>query len=319
MNYDRLLQLGGIDREVPPIPGYITKEQLQGEIDGINVLIPEEASDENQLADKAYVNNKVSTDSATFRGTYNLVSDLSLTTSTTREQVATALGTAIPTADNNDFCYVEVPTDDARPTEIAHTDRYKFNGTAWVFEYQLNSITAVQWDAINSGINATLVGKLNSLSVTSCRPFKEGWPTNTTLAAFCAAVVADTDAVVGQVYLGQLGCSGLPDGMANGEAEVKVTQGLSGKLLVITMTSTNLSPFHWEQSYYNNTLYGWKSWTTKEDFNTESAFQKNLAAIMSLAANPNAGVTTKTTDPEWKLVYTDNDDRILLGKRQDNT
>jgi hypothetical protein len=33
MNYDRLLQLGGIDREVPPIPGYITKEELQKEID----------------------------------------------------------------------------------------------------------------------------------------------------------------------------------------------------------------------------------------------------------------------------------------------
>ena len=29
MNYDRLLQLGGIDREVPPIPGYISKEELK--------------------------------------------------------------------------------------------------------------------------------------------------------------------------------------------------------------------------------------------------------------------------------------------------
>lgn len=57
MNYDRLLQLGGIDREVPPIPGYITKEQLQGEIDGIKALIPEEASEENQLADKKYVDD----------------------------------------------------------------------------------------------------------------------------------------------------------------------------------------------------------------------------------------------------------------------
>ena len=29
MNYDRLLQLGGIDREVPPIPPYIAKEELK--------------------------------------------------------------------------------------------------------------------------------------------------------------------------------------------------------------------------------------------------------------------------------------------------
>lgn len=35
MNYDRLLQLGGIDREAPPIPGYITKEELKEEIDDL--------------------------------------------------------------------------------------------------------------------------------------------------------------------------------------------------------------------------------------------------------------------------------------------
>lgn len=108
MNYDRLLQLGGIDREVPPIPGYISKEELKEDIDGINGKIPEEASTENQLADKEYVDE-------------------------------------------------------------------------------------------------------------------------------------------------------------------------------------------------------------------ESAFQKNISAIMSLAVDPNAGVTTVTTNPEWKLVYTDSEDRILLGKRQDNT
>lgn len=60
MNYDRLLQLGGINREVPPVPGYITKEQLQGEIDGIKALIPDEASDDNQLADKNYVKDEIS-------------------------------------------------------------------------------------------------------------------------------------------------------------------------------------------------------------------------------------------------------------------
>ena len=29
MNYDRLLQLGGIDSEVPPVTGYISKEELK--------------------------------------------------------------------------------------------------------------------------------------------------------------------------------------------------------------------------------------------------------------------------------------------------
>ena len=35
MNYDRLLQLGGIDREVPPIPRYISKQDLQNQIDDL--------------------------------------------------------------------------------------------------------------------------------------------------------------------------------------------------------------------------------------------------------------------------------------------
>ncbi len=137
MNYDRLLQLGGIDREVPPIPGYITKEQLQGEIDGIGALIPEEASDTNQLADKNYVNEKVSTDSATFRQTWNLVSDLGLTTAATHSDIEAALATAITTADNNDYAFVQIPTADATPTKIAKTERYKFNGTAWGYEFDV--------------------------------------------------------------------------------------------------------------------------------------------------------------------------------------
>lgn len=144
MNYDRLLQLGGIDREVPPIPGYITKEQLQSEIDDICALIPEEATPENQIADKAYVNSTVATDSATFRDTYNLVSDLSLTTAATHTDIATALASTIATADNNDYCYVQIPVADDQPTIIADVDRYKFNGTAWSFEFSLTNIIDVK-------------------------------------------------------------------------------------------------------------------------------------------------------------------------------
>lgn len=135
MNYDRLLQLGGIDRQVPPIPGYISKQELKDGIDAINAKIPTEASEENQLADQQYMNEKVSTDSATFRGSHNLVSDLGLTAAATRSDIATALGTTISTADNNDYCYVEIPAADATPTEIARVERYKFNGTVWGYEY----------------------------------------------------------------------------------------------------------------------------------------------------------------------------------------
>lgn len=51
----------------------------------------------------------------------------------------------------------------------------------------------------------------------------------------------------------------------------------------------------------------------------ETAYQKNFATIMALATDPNAGVTISTTNPEWQLALTDNEDRLLIGKRHDNT
>ena len=134
-------------------------------IEAILLLIPSAASSLNQLADKAFVNSSIATASATFRGTYNLVSDLNLTVSATHAQIGAALAGAVSDEDNNDYAFVQVPTSDATPTQIAKTERYKFNGTTWEYEYDLNNsgYTADQWAAINSGINAALVSKLSAL------------------------------------------------------------------------------------------------------------------------------------------------------------
>lgn len=139
-------------------------EALDGRLDTVEGLIPSQAATTNQLADKAFVNSSISTATANFKGTKNLVTDLNLTISATESQVATALATAITGADNNDYAFVQVPTADATPTEIARVDRYKYNGTAWSFEYSLNnsSYTATQWAAINSGITSTLVTAFNA-------------------------------------------------------------------------------------------------------------------------------------------------------------
>lgn len=138
-------------------------------VDAIQALIPSQASASNQLADKDFVNSSIATSTATFRGSFNLVADLSLSVGATHAQIATALGTHIATADNNDYAFVFIPTLDATPTEIAAIERYKFNGTTWAFEYALNNsgFTAVQWAAINSGITALLVAKLQALPTAS--------------------------------------------------------------------------------------------------------------------------------------------------------
>ena len=154
------------------------------DIDTIEGKIPSDASAQNKLASEQYVNSSVATNTATFKGAYNLVTDLSLTTAATREQIAAALAGAITQADNNDYAFVQIPTADATPTEIASVERYKFNGVVWAFEYALNNsgFTSAQWNALNSGITSGLVTKLTAL------------PTNaelTTLLAGKQATIVD--------------------------------------------------------------------------------------------------------------------------------
>jgi hypothetical protein len=65
-------------------------------------------------------------------------------------------------ADVNDYAFV-VRTDASGNTLY---DRYKYNGTAWVFEYTLNnsSFTQAQWDAVNSGITSQEVIRLSGVA-----------------------------------------------------------------------------------------------------------------------------------------------------------
>ena len=159
-----------------------------GDISTIEGKIPAAASNQNQLADKNFVNQSIATNTAQFKGSYNEVSDLHLTTDATRTDIAAELGTVISGADNNDYAFVQIPTDDATPSVIARVERYKFNGTAWAFEYELNNsgFTAAQWNALNSGITSGLVAKLTAL------------PTNAELTVLLngkQAVIADLDTI----------------------------------------------------------------------------------------------------------------------------
>ena len=138
---------------------------VEGDIDAINAKIPTAASNLNQLADKAYVNSSIATNSATYRGSFNLITDLGMNVDATHAQIAGALATAIVTADNNDYAFVQIPDSASTPTVIAKIERYKHNGSGWVYEYDLNNsgFTSAQWAAINSGITSGLVGKLADL------------------------------------------------------------------------------------------------------------------------------------------------------------
>lgn len=105
--------------------------------------IPAQASSSNQLADKDFVNSSISTNTANFIGTFNSIEELE------------AYSGSIT---NNDYAFVI--DDDGSGTTIYN--RYKYNGTGWIFEYSLNnsSFTAAQWEAINSGATTSAINSI---------------------------------------------------------------------------------------------------------------------------------------------------------------
>lgn len=110
------------------------------DVENITKLIPDQVSEENQLADKDFVNSSISSNTAYFRGTYNSIEELE----------AYAGEKTL-----NDYAFV-IDIDEVSNKSY---NRYKYNGTTWEFEYTLNnsSFTAEQWAAIQSGITAELV------------------------------------------------------------------------------------------------------------------------------------------------------------------
>lgn len=120
------------------------------EISNIKAKIPVAASSSNQLADKAFVNDLMATNTATFRGT----SPKNLT-----EQQFLAWANSL-TKTPNDYCiWVTI---DSNGNQVYK--RYKYDGTQWVFEldYNNSSFDQAQWNAINSGINEEKVADIDN-------------------------------------------------------------------------------------------------------------------------------------------------------------
>lgn len=110
-------------------------------VTNIEDKIPTQATAENKLADKDFVNSSIATSTATFRGTFD-----------TLEALKAAQ------ADKNDYAFWVHKDEDGNTCY----DKYTYTGTEWKFEYRLNnsSFTAAQWAALNSGVTADVIKAL---------------------------------------------------------------------------------------------------------------------------------------------------------------
>lgn len=181
------------------------------DINSIQGKIPSQASSSNQLADKAFVNSTVATNTANFIGTFNSLAELEAYTGTLT---------------NNDYAFV-VTTDQAGNTLY---DRYKYNGASWLFEYKLNnsSFTAAQWAAIQSGITATLVAQIgtNRENIANLGSTKQDTISDlsTIRAGAQAGATALQPATAAQTYV-PLSQKGVAAGVASLDNSGKVSDG----------------------------------------------------------------------------------------------
>lgn len=125
---------------------------LNTAVSGIQAVIPNDATAQNQLADKSFVNSSIASSTANFIGTFNSVAEMEAYSGTLT---------------NNDYAFVRT-TDSAGNTLY---DRYKWNGTEWLFEYELNnsSFTAEQWASINSKATENKIAQIttNATNITT--------------------------------------------------------------------------------------------------------------------------------------------------------
>ena len=125
----------------------------------INNKIPAAATSSNQLADKAFVNSSINAVAA-----YYITSDAEGDAFATKAALDTGPyyhdgATRTPT--ENDYAIVA-----ADETKNNACTRYTYTGSQWSFQYIVNDtpFTQAQINAINSGINSTMVGYLTNVT-----------------------------------------------------------------------------------------------------------------------------------------------------------
>lgn len=112
---------------------------------------------------------------------------------------------------------------------------------------------------------------------TTNEKFPDGWTTDQDMTALITDINNDDTAVPGSVYLGTVSISDLPSGISQGEMKVEVMSEMEGigKVIVFTITSTNVEPYMWMYtSAYGNTGT-WRSWVLSTQLQAEATARQN--------------------------------------------
>ena len=134
-------------------------QQLQTDVDAIEEKIPSQASAQNQLADKDFVNSSINSSTAFFRGSFaSRAALLAVAWQTTNPAGANYVS-------NNDYAYVQ---DDESQNDEAWRYIYVLEtggqNNGWRPQFRVNEspLTAAQVAALNSGATAALIAQITA-------------------------------------------------------------------------------------------------------------------------------------------------------------
>ena len=133
--------------------------------------------------------------------------------------------------------------------------------------------------------------------------FPNSWHTTGTMADLIADINADTDAVAGKVYMDTVSFSDLPGEMQQAELKSEIISQLgNSKVIVFTVTSSEVSPYHWDYTSAYGQTNIWREWVTPAAMQSALSVKANSADLATVATSGDyADLTNKPVIPAAQI------------------
>ena len=165
-----------------------------------------------------------------------------------------------------------------------------------------NKLNSLSFKTINHE-NITGEGNIDIQAyVTANEAYPEDWLDGvTTMAGLIAKINDDPNAVPGKIYLSTVSFSDLPANMLFAEVKAEImTQGQYGKVILFTVTSSNVAPYHWEYTSTWRQAGTWRAFQVVDNKESEAFLLTVLGGDNSANAALKSYLQGKLKDsPEW--------------------